>query len=56
MKKKYINPKFEIVTLNAPQIMAGSPPLNGIYNGGDVYAPQANIDFDFDEMDEFEDY
>ena len=26
-KKEYVNPSMEVVEINAPQIMAGSPPL-----------------------------
>ena len=26
-KKQYVNPSMEVVEINAPQIMAGSPPL-----------------------------
>ena len=27
-KKQYANPSMEVVEINAPQIMAGSPPLS----------------------------
>lgn len=27
-KKQYVNPSMEVVEINAPQIMAGSPPLS----------------------------
>ena len=35
-KKEYVNPSMEVVEINAPQIMAGSPPLsNEDYKDGD---------------------
>ena len=34
MKKKYINPSMEVVKVDAPQIMAGSPGKGGVYGGG----------------------
>ena len=27
-KKQYVNPSMEVIEINAPQIMAGSPPLS----------------------------
>ncbi len=36
MKKEYINPELEVVEINAPQLLAGSPDTNGgDYNPGD---------------------
>ena len=36
-KKQYVNPSMEVVEINAPQIMAGSPPLrDDNYNDEDV--------------------
>ncbi|MBP3775668.1 MAG: hypothetical protein IJ069_02525 [Prevotella sp.] len=47
MKKKYINPSMEVVKVDAPQIMAGSPGIGGKYGGA---TPEAHeFDFDFDD-------
>ncbi len=36
-KKEYVNPSMEVVEINAPQIMAGSPPLvEGEYNDEEI--------------------
>ena len=35
-KKQYVNPSMEVIEINAPQIMAGSPPLSDEeYKDGD---------------------
>ena len=44
-KKQYINPSMEVIEINAPQIMAGSPQLGGEYEGGDpVYSRESDFD------------
>ena len=36
-KKQYVNPSMEVIEINAPQIMAGSPPqTDGEYNNEEV--------------------
>ncbi len=37
-KKQYVNPSMEVIEINAPQIMAGSPPplRDDNYNDEDV--------------------
>ena len=44
MKKDYIAPALEIVFLEMPQIMSGSPDLGGDYGSGDpVLAPDLGV-------------
>ncbi len=47
MKKQYINPEMEVVKVDVPQIMAGSPGIGGEY-GGEL-TPQGHF------LDDFED-
>ncbi len=44
MKKKYINPSMEVVKVDAPQIMAGSPGKGGGYGGGEVLGREFDDD------------
>ncbi|MBQ8153925.1 MAG: hypothetical protein IJ069_09655 [Prevotella sp.] len=48
MKKKYINPSMEVVKVDAPQIMAGSPGKGGGYSGGSVLGHEYDSDDIFD--------
>ncbi len=36
MKKQYINPEMEVIKVESPQILAGSPGLGGEFGGGSV--------------------
>ena len=52
MKKKYFAPEMEIVKVEAQQILAGSIPKDGDYNGEGVGAPE----FEFGEEDTWYDW
>ncbi len=40
MKKEYIAPVLEVVVIETPKMMSGSPGKGGDYNGGQVLAPE----------------
>ena len=47
MKKQYIEPNIEVVEIEVHQLLAGSKPdLGGEYGGGEILAPEFNIDED----------
>ena len=40
-KKEYVNPSMEVVKLKAPQLLAGSPTVEGEYSSGNpIYSRQ----------------
>ncbi|MBQ9676860.1 MAG: hypothetical protein IJV44_01835 [Prevotella sp.] len=48
MKKTYINPEMEVIKINAPQIMAGSPGFGGEFGGG---TPESR---EFEDLEDFQ--
>lgn len=47
MKKTYKSPEMEVVVMkNHEALLAGSPQLNGTYEGGTILAPALTDDFD----------
>lgn len=39
-KKTYIKPNIKVVNIATQQVLAGSPKLNGTYEGGSVYSSE----------------